>query len=112
LTPRSKQARAGTRARARTGTGTRTSAKTSASAGCLDAVNTVSSSLDSEDLEGSNSLWFLTVKTVQVYFAAITEIYYTQVLLGLNASARSAAVKRAKQRLGKPICLLYYPDLS
>jgi len=55
-----------------------------ASAGCLDAIDIVSSSSDSEDLEGSSGLQFLTVKTVQVYIAAIAKIYYTQVSLGLN----------------------------
>jgi hypothetical protein len=82
-TPRSKQAGAGTGASA------------GASTGCLDAVDTVSSSSDSEDLEGSNSLRFLTVKTVRVYIAAIAEIYHTQVLLGLNThpNFRGTALK-------------------
>ena len=88
LTSRSKQAGAGTGARAgtRTGTRTRTGAGTGAGAGvgCLDTVDTVSSSSDSKDLENSNSLWFLTVKTVQMYIAAIAEIYYMQVSLELN----------------------------
>jgi len=46
-------------------------------------------------LEGSNSLRFLTVKTVQVYIAAIAEIYYTQVSLRLNTHAnfRGTALK-------------------
>jgi hypothetical protein len=65
-------------------TGAGASAGVGASTGCLDAVDIVSSSLDSKDLEGSSGLQFLTVKTVQVYIAAIAEIYYTQVLLGLN----------------------------
>ena len=58
-----------------------------AGAGCLDAVDIASSSSDSKDLEGSNSLQFLTVKTVRVYIAAIAEIYHTQVSLGLNTHA-------------------------
>jgi len=67
--PRSKRTSAGAGASAGVGV--------SASAGCLNAVNIVSSSSDSKDLEGSSSLQFLTVKTVQVYIVAIAEIYYT-----------------------------------
>jgi hypothetical protein len=104
-TPRSKRAGAGTgaRARTRTGTGTRTGASASAGAGCLDAVDTVSSSLDSEDLEGSNSLRFLTVKTVQVYIAAIAKIYHTQVSLGLNThpNFRGTALKSLMKDLAR-----------
>jgi hypothetical protein len=79
-------------------TGAGAGAGVGASAGCLDAVDIASSSSDSEDLEGSSSssgLQFLTVKTVQVYIAAIAEIYYTQVLLGLNTHAnfRGTALK-------------------
>jgi hypothetical protein len=92
-TLRSKQAGAG--AGAGTRTRTRTGAGAGASAGCLNAVDTVSSSSDSEDLEASNSLRFLTVKSVRVYIAAIAEIYHTQVSLGLNThpNFRGTALK-------------------
>jgi len=66
-----------------------------ARAGCLDAVDAGSSSSDLEDSEGSNSPKSLTAKTVKVYIAAIAEIYYIQVSLGLNKhpNFRSAALK-------------------
>jgi hypothetical protein len=71
------------------------SASIGASTGCLNAVDIVSSSSDSKDLEGSSSsssLQFLTVKTVQVYIAAIAEIYYTQVSLRLNTHANFCGI--------------------
>jgi hypothetical protein len=78
-------------------------ASVGASTGCLDAVDIVSSSLDSKDLEGSSSLQFLTIKTVQVYIAAIAKIYYTQVSLGLNTHAnfRGTALKSLMKDLAQ-----------
>jgi hypothetical protein len=84
-------------------TGAGADAGVGASAGCLNAVDIVSSSSDSEDLEGSSGLQFLTVKTVRVYIAAIAEIYHTQVSLRLNTHAnfRGTALKSLMKDLAR-----------